>query len=249
MLLDSSNLKKKFYENGFFICKKAFDNNFLLRIVDEINKAENTLKYFDNQNNLRRIEKFYNKGVSLITLNEEISTILKNIFEEGFLIFKDKYNAKPPGGEGFFAHYDGIFHFIDHDNNKRKGWYEYGEFFINALVALDPCDEKNGTLEISKHHKGKFNDLLKNTKNDGTPALSEIIESKLSFDSIMLNIGDIVIFSNTCPHRSKKNNSEKNRRVLYYTYTLSKNGSKYDQYFIDKEKSKNISKALVEEKK
>ena len=54
----------------------------------------------------------------------------------------------------------------------------------------------------------------------------------------MLNIGDIVIFSNTCPHRSKKNNSEKNRRVLYYTYT-----------FIDKEKSKNISKALVEEKK
>ena len=65
----------------------------------------------------------------------------------------------------------------------------------------------------------------------------------------MLNIGDIVIFSNTCPHRSKKNNSEKNRRVLYYTYSLFKNGSKYNKYFEDKEKSKNLSKALVDNTK
>jgi len=248
MLLDSSNLKKKFYENGFFICKNAFDKNFILRIVDEINKAENTLKYFDNQNNLRRIEKFYNKGVSLITLNEEISTILKNIFEEGFLIFKDKYNAKPPGGEGFFAHYDGIFHFIDPDNIKRNGWYEYGDFFINALVALDTCNEKNGTLELSKSHNGKFIELLKNTKNDGTPALIKEIEANISFDLINLDIGDMVVFSNTCPHRSKKNNSNESRRILYYTYSLSKNGSKYDKYFEDKEKSKNKSKALVDKK-
>ena len=249
MNFNFSDLKKDFSDKGFFICKDVFKKEFILGLIDEINSSKDTVKYFDNFNNLRRIEKLYDKGDLLKILNDKISALLGSIFEEKFLIFKDKFNAKPPGGEGFYAHYDGIFHFIDHDNNKRKGWYEYGEFFINALVALDPCDEKNGTLEISKHHKGKFNDLLKNTKNDGTPALSEIIESKLSFDSIMLNIGDIVIFSNTCPHRSKKNNSEKNRRVLYYTYTLSKNGSKYDQYFIDKEKSKNISKALVEEKK
>ena len=54
----------------------------------------------------------------------------------------------------------------------------------------------------------------------------------------------MVIFSNRCPHRSQKNDSDKNRRILYYTYSLSKNGSKYDQYFEDKQKSKNLSKAL-----
>jgi hypothetical protein len=37
-----------------------------------------------------------------------------------------------------------------------------------------------------------------------------------------------------------------NRRVLYYTYSLSKKGSKYNKYFEDKEKSKNSSKALVD---
>ena len=246
MNLDFPKLKKDFLDNGFFICKDVFKKEFIFKLIDEINSSRDTVKYFDNLNNLRRVEKLYDKGDFLKTLNDKISILLETIFEEKFLIFKDKFNAKPPGGEGFYAHYDGIFNFIDPDNKKRKGWYEYGEFFINVLVALDPCNKKNGTLEISKHHKGNFEDLLKNTKNDGTPALSKDIVSKLFFDSIMLNIGDIVIFSNTCPHRSKKNNSEVNRRVLYYTYSLSKNGSKYNKYFEDKEKSKNPSKALVD---
>jgi len=246
MNLDFLKLKKNFSDNGFFICKDVFKKEFIFKLIDEINSSKDTVKYFDNSNNLRRVEKLYDKGDFLKTLNNKISILLETIFEKKFLIFKDKFNAKPPGGEGFYAHYDGIFNFIDPDNKKRKGWYEYGEFFINVLVALDPCNKKNGTLEISKYHKGNFEDLLKNTKNDGTPALSKDIESKLFFDSIMLNIGDIVVFSNTCPHRSKKNNSEVNRRVLYYTYSLSKNGSKYNKYFEDKEKSKNPSKALVD---
>ena len=83
-------------------------------------------------------------------------------------------------------------------------------------------------------------ELLKNTKKRTIKA----IESTLSFKLINLSVGDIVIFLNTCPHRSKKNNTDKNRIVLYYTYSLSKNGSKYNQYFEDKDKSKNPSKAL-----
>ena len=56
----------------------------------------------------------------------------------------------------------------------------------------------------------------------------------------------MVVFSNTCPHRSKTNYSKSSRRILYYTYSLAQNGSKYDIYFEDKHKSKNLSKALVE---
>ena len=76
--------------------------------------------------------------------------------------------------------------------------------------------------------------------------MTEEIESETSFNLINLDIGDMVIFSNTCPHRSKKNDSDKSRRIIYYTYSLEKNGSKYNEYFDDKEKSKNESKALVE---
>jgi 2-aminoethylphosphonate dioxygenase len=246
MIIDFSDLKKNFSKNGFFICKDVFNKDFILELINEIENSKNTDKYYDKSNNLRRIEKLYDKGVQLKNLNEKILTILKNVFNKEFLIFKDKFNAKPPGGEGFFSHYDGIFHFINPNNEKKRGWYEYGDYFINALVALDECNKKNGSIEIAKSHKGSFEQLLNNTKKDGTPALTSEVESKTPFDLINLNIGDMVFFLNTCPHRSKRNDSDKNRRILYYTYSLSKNGSKYKKYFEDKAKSKNLSKALAE---
>ena len=238
-------LHKEFLVKGFFVCKNVLEEKSVLDLINDISEAKNTQKYFDNNNIIRRVEKLYNKSENLIALNNTILNILKNIFNKDFTIFKDKFNAKPPGGEGFYAHYDGIFEFINENNSKKKGWYEYGDFFINALVALDPCDKVNGTIEIAKNHLGDFNKLLTNTKNDGTPALSSIIEQQTKFELINLNTGDIVFFLNTCPHRSKKNHSNLNRRILYYTYSPAEQGSKYNEYFEDKFKSKNKSKALV----
>jgi ectoine hydroxylase-related dioxygenase (phytanoyl-CoA dioxygenase family) len=245
MQTDKVILKNLFDNNGFFVCKNVFDKDFIQKILEDIKTAKDTIKYFDSQKNLRRAEKLYNKSDSLKKLNEVISLHLKTIFQKDFIIFKDKFNAKPPGGDGFFAHFDGIFNFINENDEKKRGWYEYGNFFINALVALDVCNIDNGTIELSKFHDGNFEDLIKKTKKDGTPALDKQIEKNLHFEPINLNIGDMIVFSNKCPHRSKKNNTNLDRRILYYTYTLSEYGSKYDLYFKDKEKSKNPSKALV----
>ena len=171
--------------------------------------------------------------------------LLKKIFETSFTIFKDKFNAKPPGGEGFFAHYDGIFKFRNEKNELKKGWYEYGNKFVNVLIALDQFDETNGTIEIAKADEGNFDELFLNTKKNGTPDILPEIEKKLKFNPMNLNVGDVVIFNNTCPHRSKKNNSNSDRKSLYYTYTPLELGSKYDEYFNDKLKSKNTtSKSL-----
>jgi ectoine hydroxylase-related dioxygenase (phytanoyl-CoA dioxygenase family) len=247
-LVNYTDFKKTFLKKGYFICNNVFNKKFIKKILQDIDNAKNTIKYLDNNNNLRRVEKLYDKGIHLKELNKKISILLNKIFKKKFLIFKDKFNAKPPGGEGFFAHFDGIFNFTNEKNQKKRGWYEYGDFFINALVALDECNKKNGSIEISNVQKGSFSHLIKKTKNDGTPALKRDVEKKLSFDLIHLNIGDVVIFSHKCPHRSKTNNTNHNRRILYYTYSPLNNGSKYKQYFKDKKNSKNKSKALVEKK-
>ena len=244
MSVDILDFKQKYETDGYFIVKNFVKKDFIFKLLDEINNSPDTVKYFDNSNNLRRIEKLYDKGENLIDLNKKILTLLKNVFDKEFLIFKDKFNAKPPGGEGFFAHYDGIFEFINSDDEKKKGWYEYGDFFISALVAIDKCNEENGALELAKAHIGNYDQLYENTKKNGTPALSNEVESKTIFNLIDLEVGDMIVFSNKCPHRSKKNHSQKIRRIIYYTYTPSENGSKYDQYFEDKENSKNKSKAL-----
>lgn len=239
-------LKQEYNKNGYFFLKEFIQKDYVLNIIKEIDNSKDVVRYYDKSNNLRRIEKIYNKGNYLNNLNEKILKLLNLIFDKNFLIFKDKFNSKPPGGEGFFAHYDGIFEFKDSNNKKKRGWYEYGDFFINVLVAIDPCDKQNGALELAKSHKGNFAKLLNNTKKDGSPALLQAVENKTSFEIIDLDIGDILIFSNTCPHRSKKNNSRNSRRIIYYTYLNNKDGSKYEQYFNDKDNSKSKSKALSE---
>jgi 2-aminoethylphosphonate dioxygenase len=236
------SLRKEYSDYGFFIKQNFLDIHSVEKIIDEIGALkENIDIYYDKKGNLRRIEKFYNKGESLLSANKKISIFLKEIFNIDFTIFKDKFNAKPPGGEGFFAHYDGVFNFKNEKNEDKNGWYEYGDLFVNVLIALDPCNAENGTIEIASSHNKSFNELLSNTKKNGTPDILAEVEKELKFNIINLKRGDIVIFNNTCPHRSKKNNSKTDRKTLYYTYTPLKYGSKYEEYFNDKLKSKNKS--------
>ena len=208
MKINFHELKNKFDINGYFICKNIFSKNIIKKLISEIDVAVNTVKYFDNSKNIRRIEKLYDKGYQLNNTNQKILDLLRKIFKKDFLIFKDKFNAKPPGGEGFFAHYDGIFEFVDQNDKIKNGWYEYGNFFVNVLIAIDKCDKTNGALELAKKHEGTFNQLLNNTKKNNTPALLKKVEKNIFFELIDLEIGDMVVFSNTCPHRSKTNYSK-----------------------------------------
>jgi len=246
MNLNSEDLKKQYKNNGFFVIKNFLDINpeFLL---NDILSADCTERYNDKYSNPRRVEKIYDKSESLSKLNNNLIYLLENIFDEKMTIFKDKYNSKPPGGEGFYAHYDGIFLWKDKNNVEKKGWYEYTDCFFNVLIALDPCDFSNGTIEIAKIDNLSFDDLLRNTMQNGTPELTKSEEEKRKFKKIDLNIGDIVVFSHKCPHRSAENNSKSERRTLYYTYNKLKDGFFYNQYFADKKNSSPgsfISKAL-----
>ena len=228
-------------KNGYVILKNVINSKEVRLIKNEIKKSKNIEVYFDKKKKIRRIEKIYNKGFYLRKINLHFIHILKIIFKKDFLIFKDKYNAKPPGGEGFYAHYDGVFKFIDKNQKIKNGWYYYGNTFVNVLLALDKTTKKNGALEIAKADKGGFNKLYKNTKKNGTPDLLKSFENKKKFNLIELDAGDVVIFSNTCAHRSKKNYSKSHRGSLYYTYSLKNNGSKYNLYFFDKKNSQNKS--------
>ena len=68
------------------------------------------------------------------------------------------------------------------------------EIFVNALVAIDDCNKENGALELANSHSGGFDQLLENTKKDGTPAITKEIEDKTKFNVINLSVGDMVIF-------------------------------------------------------
>ncbi len=237
---------------GYFIQKNFIDQTFtnsLLKEIEKAKKLQNVDIYSDRGGLPRRIERLYDKGNYLKKLNLKISKLLEQVFNKSFLIFKDKFNYKPPGGEGYKAHFDGIFQFIDENNKVKNGWYEYGDVFVNVLISLDKADESNGTLQISEAIKDNFGKLYLKTTKDGSPNLAKEFEASLKFKSIDLNVGDVLVFDNRCPHKSQKNNSNKPRRILYYTYSPKSAGNYYEKYFNDKNNSKNASnKALIGEK-
>ena len=244
----NNKLLNLYKDQGYFLINQFFKKKEISLISNQL-KNYHKMKcdsYFDRNGKIRRLEKFYNKTKDLKKLNSKILLLLKKIFGCSFIIFKDKYNFKPPNGEGFDAHYDGVY-FFKINNKKNKGWYKYASSFVNVLIAFDNCTKKNGTLQLSKEHKLSFTQMYKLTKKNGTPNLKDSISKNLKFKSIILKKGDLCIFSNRCPHRSYKNKSKSNRKIFYYTYNKSIDGDNYAKYYVDKKKSKSKFKALAGE--
>lgn len=242
-------IKKEYDKNGYFVLKNFFNKKKINKVNSDIINLVKSDKdidiYYDRKNRIRRVERLYDKTKDLNNINKKLIEFINKSLGKKLEIFKDKFNAKPPGGEGFSAHFDGIFYFKNRFNKKKRGWYEYNDYFLNVLVALDRCEKNNGTIEISPSINGNFNKLYKLTKKNYTPDIDSQYEKKLFFKKINLEPGDCVFFRNTCPHRSKKNKSKTNRRTLYYTYTKIKKQDLYEKYFKDKKNSKNkTSKSL-----
>jgi ectoine hydroxylase-related dioxygenase (phytanoyl-CoA dioxygenase family) len=250
--MNLENLKNEYNTNGHCIIKNFFSQDDINNILNDLESLtdDECVRYLDDNSQLRRVEEVAYKKEHLSGANDKILEIIEKVFQTKMILFKDKYNVKPPKGEGFYAHYDGIFIWEDENGNKRNGWHEYAEEFFNVLIAIDKCDEGNGTLEVAKeiHSELTFEEMLNNTLKNGTPELSSEVQDKLTFHKVDLEPGDIVFFSNRCPHQSQTNPSEtRSRKILYYTYNKASDGDNYQQYFDDKRtsnKNSTTSKAL-----
>ena len=90
----------------------------------------------------------------------------------GVLIFKDKFNLKPPGGEGFYAHYDGIFKWLDKVEIDKSRVDDFPRTFSGGMLqrlqiaknlVTSPkiifMDEPTGGLDVSV--QAKILDLLR----------------------------------------------------------------------------------------
>ena len=242
---------KEYLTKGYF----TIPNFILPDLADEIKKTVEEISvrkdvdiYYDRSGTLRRMEYFTFKNNLLKNLNEKIKKLLLSVTSKKQALFKDKVNFKPPLGEGFYAHYDGIFQFNTPDGKIKNGWYEYAENFNNVLIALDDFTPLNGPLEVANVCHGDFKKLLKDTKLDGTPEIKEELARKMVFTPILISKGSIIVFKHNCPHRSSSNRSSSERGSMYLTYTNADDGDFYEQYFSDKHQSINTHKSLIGEK-
>jgi len=160
----------------------------------------------------RRFERLFRAG----RLHMAVSELLG----EPATLFKEKINYKMAGGPGFKAHQD-----------AQAGWSVYADYFVTALVTVDPCTVANGCLEVVPgwHTRGLVGEEWK--------PLDEAVVARMDFRPFETQPGDAMFFDALVPHRSGPNHTAHDRRVLYVTYNRASAGDQRERYFADKHRS------------
>lgn len=175
--------------------------------------------HIDGSRILSRVEDFepWHEGFSQLFNDERMKGCTSQLFGEEAVLYKDKINFKMPGGDGFKAHQD-----------IQAGWDRYASLHITVMLSVDATTLENGCLEMApgQHRQGLIGEQWK-----------PLDEDALEYIAIPTEPGDAVFFDSFAPHRSKPNNTDQARRVLYVTYNRLSEGDHRRQYYIDKRAS------------
>ena len=81
------NLKKEYENFGFFKMENAVDKILINKIINEINSVKKNVDiYYDRKDNLRRIERLYDKGEGLKAANKNQTMGNNHITKDALII-------------------------------------------------------------------------------------------------------------------------------------------------------------------
>lgn len=113
-----------------------------------------------------------------------------------------------------------------------------------APVAVDSATEINGCLEMASDYLQFQHNPPMDMKNptilpyhSGGPRNGEIcsqVAERLKWSPIEAAGGDIILFDSFVPHRSNRNRSAANRRMLFFTFNPASEGFHYEAYYYAK---------------
>ncbi|KAJ1949383.1 hypothetical protein EC988_004792, partial [Linderina pennispora] len=169
---------------------------------------------------LCRTENFtpYHDFVRETVTGPRIMSILEQLSGEPYVLFKEKINAKLPGGGAFPAHQDApAFVHLGQVNHVTVLFTVDGSYIENGCLYAVPGSHKDGVLP---------------QEADGS--ISKKWCDEHEWVPVECNSGDILIFGSYIAHRSADNMSDTNRANLYMTYNRASEGYKRDEYYQDK---------------
>jgi ectoine hydroxylase-related dioxygenase (phytanoyl-CoA dioxygenase family) len=152
-----------------------------------------------------------------LALHPKLLAALGALYGEEACLFKDKLIYKPPGVKGYDLHQDII------------SWPGFPRSFLTVLIPFDRVDRDNGCTEVFPgYHKSG---LL--TPEDGEFHLlpTETVDEARAVP-LLLDPGDVAIFTGFTPHRSAPNRSGRWRRQFFTSYNkLSDGGHQRPQHY------------------
>jgi ectoine hydroxylase-related dioxygenase (phytanoyl-CoA dioxygenase family) len=173
-------------------------------------------------------------------LTAGVESLIGDCCGEPFSLFKDKVNNKHPGGGAYRPHQDIV------------AYRAFGPaFHLTAMVAIDATSLENGCLWIAT-------DYLSSVGRDagfisewlgGLPILHNQVGGRahgdiradiatiLSWQPVLMQPTDLLLFDSFLPHRSEENRSASSRRAMFLTFNPTREGDWYERYYEEKRRS------------
>jgi hypothetical protein len=146
-----------------------------------------------------------------------ITDVLRQLFDDEALIFKDKLIFKAPGTQGYPAHQDYAWwkHLVP---NPSK--------ILTVTVAIDEAGPHNGGIQL---WQGFHHSLYAEKRNLNEAEIAHLDTSKKS--TVLMKPGDVLLMHALAPHSSETNSSPDPRRLLYLTYSAASFGDLRTEYY------------------
>ncbi len=227
-----NDIASEYHQRGFVKLSGLFAENEISAWQDECDRLQK-LEVVNPRNNrtpFKNPEIPYPEKIDPVTdisplftelvRDARLLNVLKEIFSDSALLFKDKLIYKLPGMNGYNMHQD-----------WAHGWQHLApaEDLLSVSFQIDGADAANGCIELFEgyHEKllvtpGEERQFNESERALIDPARGEKMETKP---------GDILIFSSLTPHQSGKNLADYPRRSLYLTYNAERSGNLREVYY------------------
>jgi ectoine hydroxylase-related dioxygenase (phytanoyl-CoA dioxygenase family) len=229
----SNEQLKSYNEQGYLVLRNVFSEQEVKIMQAECDRLLALDSYMDIRN-VRAGHKHYANGdvkierldpvhdispvFASLVKDERILSILRDIYLDEPLLFKDKLIFKLPGANGYSMHQDAAW---------WQGFPIQG--LVSVLIAIDSATADNGGLELFPGYHDRLRSAPGELRNMNQ---SEIDEIDLQHGEIVeTNPGDMILFHSFTPHQSGANTSSNSRKQLFLTYSPSKNGQLYYSHY------------------
>jgi ectoine hydroxylase-related dioxygenase (phytanoyl-CoA dioxygenase family) len=176
-------------------------NNMRVRFKPHQQTNQALLEVFDPISDLSPV-------AQAITRDRRILDRLHDLYGEPAELFKDKLIYKPAGATGATLHQDWI------------AWPGFPASFVTVLLAIDPFTADSGATEVfPRCHKAGYL-----SPKDGQHHYVELGDLPTEPVPLLMDPGDVTIFTCFTPHRSGTNSTASQRRGYFISYNAASDG-------------------------
>lgn len=216
--------KNAIADKGFSVISNVFSTEEIEKISEVIQNIDTSKDTFRKSEGLFAIRQFLKEipAVKDLIFNENLKTIIKEVFGENYFVVKSIYFDKPEKSNWYVAYHQDLTISVD----KKVDLENFGpwttkqnqfavqppldilENIFTIRIHLDDTDENNGALKIvpKSHSKGIYR--------------PEIIDWNVETEDICnVDKGGIMIMKPLLLHGSNRTTNGKKRRVIHIEFS------------------------------